>query len=228
MFRSLSTIATILIALLLGAAFAPGQNIPATVTFELNFPGSEPPHYIISVAADCQASYQSDGRLSAQSDADDTFHLDFTVTQPACGRIFDLTRRAQYFNKEIDSKKKNLASTGAKTLSYKDSQKSTKASYNYSPNPDVQELTATFQAQAVILEFGRRLEFYHRFQKLALDEELKRMEESSGRNDLQEISAIKPVLQKIIDDRSLMNVVRARAQRLLVVAGQAPIPAAQK
>ena len=196
------------------------QNSLATVGFEFTFPGSEPEHYVISVASDCHATYESNGKLTAQSAADDSFHLDFAVTQPGCGKIFDLTKRAHYFDGEIDSKKKNIASTGVKILSYKDTQKSTKATYNFSLNPDVQELTAMFQAQATVLEFCRRLEFEHHYQKLALDEDLKLMENSSERDSLQQISAIVPVLQKIIDDQSLMNVIRARARRLLVDAAK--------
>ena len=51
----------------------------------------------------------------------------------------------------------------------------------------VQQLTQLFQSLSTTLEFGRRLEYFHRYQKLALDEELKRMEdhgqpERSSRN----------------------------------------------
>jgi hypothetical protein len=67
------------------------------------------------------------------------------------------------------------------------------------------------------LEFGHRLEYYGHYQKLALDDELKRMEGMSNSNGLEEISSIAPVLQKIADDPSVIKVVRARAQRLLLV-----------
>jgi len=45
------------------------------------------------------------------------------------------------------------------------------------------------------------------------------MEEMSKENSLQEISAIAPILQQIETDQSVINVVRARAQRLLERAG---------
>jgi hypothetical protein len=109
-----------------------------------------------------------------------------------------------------------MAAMGVKTLSYKDSQKNTKATYNYSPIPEVQELTARFQALGSTIEFGRRLEYDHHYQKLALDEDIKRMEESlSAIGGLEQIPAISPILQKLIDDPALMNMVRSRAQRLL-------------
>jgi hypothetical protein len=130
-------------------------------------------------------------------------------------RIFDLAERAHYFQGEIDSRKRNLASTGVKTLTYKDSGRSTRATYNYSTVVAVQQVTQLFQSLSTTLEFGRRLEYFHHYQKLALDEELKRMEDMASRNDLEEIAAVVPILQRIVTDTSVINPVRARAQRMI-------------
>jgi hypothetical protein len=51
--------------------------------------------------------------------------------------------------------------------------------------------------------------------KLALEEELKTMEEMVKENELSEMGAIQPILQQISDDPSVVNVSRARAQRLM-------------
>jgi hypothetical protein len=200
---------------------AQAQQPAATVTFSCDFPGSEPSHYVITVSSDGHSSYVSDGKLTAESESapDDPWRLEFIVSQSATARTFDLAQRAHYFDGQIDSGKKKLAFTGSKTLTYKDAQKNTRASYNYSLEPSVQELTTFFQSLSTTLEFGRRLDFYLRYQKLALDEELKRMEEMSNSGGLQEISAVASVLQKIADDPSVIKVVRARAQRLLQLAG---------
>src|SRR5260221_104877 len=53
------------------------------------------------------------------------------------------------------------------------------------------------------------------YQKPALDEEFKRMEELSRSSELIEVAAIQPILDQIIADQSVINVTRARAQRLL-------------
>ncbi len=192
------------------------QTVVPTVSFTCDFPGSEPDHYMVSVSEDGNAAYDSDSRLN-ESAASEPFHSAFTVSQDARTRVFDLTKRANYFQSDLDSKKKNLASTGVKTLTYKDAQKSTRATYNYSPAPAVQALTAFFQSLATTLEFGHRLDYYLQYQKLALDEELKKMEEMSKSGGLEEISAVAPILQKIADDPAVIKVVRARAQRLLQV-----------
>ena len=72
------------------------------------------------------------------------------------------------------------------------------------------------------LEYGRRLQYFHRYQKLALDEELKRMEEMANENSLQELPAVVPILQRIATDTSVINPVRARAQRMIERAGASP------
>jgi hypothetical protein len=193
---------------------------PAVVSFTLDFPGSEPSHYVISVASDGHSSYDSDGKLSPDSEGD-PFHLDFSVSPETSRRIFDLAERAHYFQGEVDLRKKNLASTGEKTLTYKDSGRSTTATYNYSPMVAVQQVTRLFQSLSTTLEFGRRLEYYHHYQKLALDEELKRMEYAASRNDLEETAAVVPILQRIVTDTTLINPVRARAQKMIERAGSA-------
>ena len=64
----------------------------------------------------------------------------------------------------------------------------------------MQQITQLFQSLSTTLEFGRRLQYFHHYQKLALDEELKRMEEMANENNLQEISAVVPILQQIETD----------------------------
>jgi len=189
------------------------------ITFTLDFPGSQPEHYSLRVQSDSAAHYESTGKISADSDETDTFDLDFTASPAMRQRIFELAAKANYFQKDLDTHHKNIAFTGKKILSYKDGKRSGESTYNYSSQPAVQELTSLFQNLAATLEFGRRLHYDHRYQKLALEEELKRMEEIARSSPMVELTAIAPILQNIIGDASVMNVSRARAQRLLDHAG---------
>jgi len=193
--------------------------VPAVVTFTLDFPTSAPEHYSIRVPSEGPAQYQSSGRLSADSDETDSFDLDFPLSAETRQKIFDLAAKAGYFQKDLDSHHKGLAFTGKKTLAYKDAQRTGEASYNYSSSQTVQELTSLMQSLSTTLEFGHRLKYYHHYQKLALDEELKRMEELARSNELVEVAAIQPILDQIVADSSVINVTRARAQRLLARAG---------
>jgi len=196
---------------------------PAVVTFTLDFPTSQPEHYSIRVPSEGSAHYQSSGRLSDSDETDshdndsqdnDSFDLDFTIAAETRQKIFQLAAKADYFQKDVDSHHKS-AFTGEKTLGYKDARRSGESTYNYSTKPAVQDLTSLMQSLSTTLEFGHRLQYDHHYQKLALDEELKRMEELARANQLIGVTAIQPILDQIIADPSVINVTRARAQRLL-------------
>jgi hypothetical protein len=206
---------------LLSSILAYSQSeAPAAVTFTLDFPTSQPEHYSIRVQSDDgMARYESIGRLSSDSDETDSFDLEFAISAETRQRIFELAAKAGYFQKDVDSHHKGLAFTGKKTLSYKDARRSGECIYNYSPSTVVQDLTSLMQSLSATLEFGHRLQYDHHYQKLALDEELKRMEEMARSNQLIEVAAIQPILDQIIADQSVINVTRARAQRVLARAG---------
>jgi len=208
-----------LVALILAVtASLAQQSPPATISFSLDFPQSIPDHYVITVSSDRHATYDSTGKLTPQSDPGDPFHDEFTASADTCKKIFDLAAKVKYFEGQIDSGNKKLASTGVKVLKYEEGTRKTAATYNYSPIPAVQQITAVFQNISTTLEFGRRLDFFYRHQKLALEDELKHMEESAKSNNLGELQAVAPILQRIAADHSVLNVTRARAQRLLSTA----------
>jgi hypothetical protein len=188
---------------------------PAAVSFTLDFPNSQPEHYSISVDSDGHAKYESSGKISADSDERDTYQTDFNFSDATRARIFQLAAQANYFSGKIDSGNKKLAFTGSKKLTYKDGQRNFAADYNFSALPAVQQLTALFQSMSGTLEFKHRLSYFHRYQKLALDEELKRMEDEARRGQIIELQAVTPALQEIYDDPSVIKVVRARARRII-------------
>jgi hypothetical protein len=196
-----------------------GQQTP-TVSFTIDFPGSNPSHYEIVVGNDGQGTYSSNGQLDEHSEAADPAPLQLTISENVRKQIFDLAGRAHYFSGKVDSGRKNIANTGAKTLAYKDATHDSRATYNYSEAVPVQQLTSIFEGLSTTLEFGRRLGYFHKYEKLALDDELKRMEELQRENTLTDVQAITSVLKAIADDSSVMNVSRARALRLLATSGK--------
>ena len=185
------------------------------VTFSLDFPNSQPERYSIQVPSDGSAHYQSTGRISRESEDKDDFDFDFSVSAETRDRIFRLTKDAGYFRHDLDSHGKGLAFMGKKTLSYRNGSESTGSTFNYASNGAAHELSDLFQNLSTTLEFGHRLDFDHHYQKLALDDELKHMQEMAKGRELAEIAAIQPILEQIVADHSVMNVARARAQQLL-------------
>jgi hypothetical protein len=200
------------LVLFLGRAQAESSSHP-TVSFSLDFPGSDPSHYVIAVSEDGHSSYQSDGKLGKQDTPGDVEAFDFTLSPSTTRQIFELTKKSHYFEKQIDSKK-NVASTGEKTLSYSDGTKSNKAAFNYSSVAIVQELTRIFQGLSSTLEFGRRLQYCYRHEKLALNEELTKMENAQSEHQLSDITPVLPILDEISKDQTVVNVARARAMRI--------------
>jgi hypothetical protein len=208
--------------LLLFSVAASAQPSPtAMITFSIDFPGSIPEHYRLEIRPTGLCHYESSGRLSPEVDYQESYAADVVLSAAGRARMFDLAAQAHYFEGEIDYRKRRLANTGAKTLSYSDGQRNTRASYNYSEIVPVQQLTQQIQRIATTLEFGRRLLYYHRYQRLALEDELKRMEEMARGNTLEEVQAVAPMLAKIAADATVLNVSRVRAQRLLARAAAA-------
>jgi hypothetical protein len=186
----------------------------AAVTFTFDFPQSNPEHYSIAVDAAGHARYECTGKVAEDSE-EQPYRAEFEVSAGNRERIFEWAKQAKYFAAKVDSGNRKVAFTGTKTLSYHDGQRSLTAKYNYSSVAAIQQLTALFQNMAGTLEYGRRLSYYHRYQKLALDEELKHMEAQARNSQLSEIQGVAPVLQEIVEDTSVINVVRARAKELI-------------
>jgi hypothetical protein len=193
----------------------PAASAAPTITFTLDFPASQPEHYSIRVPLEGPGHYQSTGRISRDSDDTDSFDFDFVLSAAVREKIFGLSANVKHFRTDLDSHQKNLAFTGKKTLNYKDARESGEASFNYSANPAARELTELFQSLSATLEFGHRLDYDHRYQKLALVEDLKQMQEMAQEKELIEVAAIQPILEQIVADPSVINVARARAQQLL-------------
>jgi hypothetical protein len=193
------------------------------ITFTLDFPHSNPAHYSMAVDQTGHARYE--GSVKTWEDAEEqNYQVEFEVSAGNRQRIFEWAKQAHYFAGGIDSGNRKVAFTGTKILSYRDGPRSNTAQYNYSSVEPVRELTALFQNMAGTLEYGRRLAYYHLYQKLALDEELKRMEAQAKSGELSEIQAVAPVLQEIVDDASVINVVRVRAKELVQMGSSAAAP----
>ena len=214
------TLWTIVLISVFACVTARAQQAGATVGFTLDFQGANPSHYEIVISSDGNGSYSSNGQLDQHSEPADPAALKFTISENSRSQMFDLVKKTHYLKGNVDSGHKNIANTGNKVLTYKDADHNSQATYNFSPVPAIQELTAIFQGLSTTLEFGRRLTYFRKYEKLALDDDLKRMEQMQREKNLGDLQAISPVLNGIANDPSVMNVSRARALRLLALAGK--------
>lgn len=193
-----------------------------TVIFDLNFPGATPSHYTVAVNGDGKAAYQSNGgettATGAQSAGDPNI-VAFTMSDAARNRVFALVRKLNYLSGNYDYTRTRVANTGAKTLVFADSSRHNATAYNYSQNPEIQELTRFFQSVSSTMEFGRRLEHDLRFDKLDLPKQLDLMLGEARDKQLAELQAVVPVLQRISADPTVMRIARVNSDRLLAMAG---------
>jgi hypothetical protein len=231
---------SILIAGFLGAPFAAAQVVhqvtpvePTTgtyIAFKFDWDQGRPwIRYTISVDDAGSAHFEGVGNPIDNGDGD-SYSQDFTMSPANRVKIFELAKKADYFQGNLEAKQKNIARTGEKTLVYHGRTANggqagnTSAIYNYSPNSDVQELTRIFQAIATTFEYGRKLAFQYRFDKLGIDAELKSLQDMQASHFAEEIQAIEPILQKIASDPNMMHINRVTAKHLLTSSGAISMP----
>jgi len=184
------------------------------VSFEFVFDGSTPPHYAISVEPDGKATYHGDEVATAAADGK-PYLLQFLVSEPTRKQIFAIALGLKCFQGDFEYRGHSVANTGAKTLKCTYADRETHTTYNYSSNAQVQELTTIFQNMASTMEYGRRLDYLHRYDKLGLEAELKSMEDQEKNKRLGELQAVAPQLERVLNDTSILNVTRRRAEHLL-------------
>jgi hypothetical protein len=197
-----------------GAATAPASS-RASVTFSFEWDQGFPwQKYSIAVQAGGKAHFEG---VPHAGEAGDTspFQQDFTMSEANQRKIFALAGKLNYFHGDYDSHKKRIAHTGKKTLAYDSPQARGTTTYDWSQNPDVQELTRTFQNISVTLDYGRKLAYQLRFDRLGMSERLRQLEELEAGHEVAELQAIAPILRKIADDPDMMHISQLSALHLL-------------
>jgi hypothetical protein len=148
-------------------------------------------------------------------------HVERTLklTPPTVAKIFKTARDLNRFDMVCESRAKNIANTGKKTLSYAGAEGAGSCTYNFSANKDIEGLTNTFLSIAFTLDEGRRLEFLHRYDRLGLDAEMIGLEQAARIGHALELGTIATVLNSIAADTAVMERVRLQAAKLLEQAG---------
>jgi len=181
--------------------------------------------YTLTVAENGATHFSGTGNAE-ENGADDHFEQDFTMSEASLQKIFGAARATDYFHGEFETKQKNIARTGTKTLQYHSPSIDGSTTYNHSPNPNIQQLTKLFQAIALTIDYGRKLAFGYRFDKLGMDSRLQELTDLHAKGLAEEMQAIAPILRKIADDPDVMNIARLQAKQLLKSANATPAGAA--
>lgn len=197
----------------------------ASVRFSFDWLQGDPwQKYTIDVQSDGKAQFDGTPHPDETNDTE-AYQQNFTMSEANRRKIFELAQKLNYFRGDFDSHMKHIANTGSKTLQYRSAQMNGAATYNWSKDPNLRELTRLFQGIAMTIDYGRKLAFQYRFDKLGIDQRMKELEDLEANHNLEELQIIAPILQKIVGDPNIMNISRRSAQRLLQSIGQ-PEPAA--
>ena len=205
----------------------PGWNPPIpTVTFERYWEAAQPQDYVITVQSTGNTTYLSrNPSLPAEQAAtpeaahstalDPSYQIQFLMSEANRAKVFKLAQQASFFNGNFDFTKHPMANTGRKTLTYADISRHFQTGYNYSQNKAIEELTELFQNISATLEFGRKLAFTYKYDKLGVDADLTAMEDAAEGHNLAEVHVIAPLLQQIAADPTVLNIARQKAKKLL-------------
>jgi len=201
-----------LVPALLGVAALGQQLAPTTdestptIVYTFENPDREVKRYSIFVDDSGRGRYLQ---------TDDAKELEFTVSEQTRERIFLLAKSLRFFDGDFNFTKHRVAYTGDRTLSYQGSGRQHTTRYRHSSNPAVAELTGIFEGIQHSLAADDRLRFLLRHDKLGLNGYLAALERDAKNGWLKEKRLLASTLKSIESDRSVMEIARQRAQRLL-------------
>ncbi len=176
-----------------------------------------PQSVAMTISANGATKYSSSNPAKTGDDVDE-YKTEFTMSPARRDKLFRYAKEANFFDGDFTFKKHVVASTGKKTLTYSDPTRHFSTSYDYSDNKAIQEITNILSGISNTIEHGRKLAFLRRFDKLGLEDELKAMENAAEGHNLAELQIIAPTLDSIASDRTVLNIARQRAQKLLAKA----------
>jgi hypothetical protein len=202
-------------ALLLTAAFAQplyGANADGThrqwsaVEFSMkpNDPAAHP--WTVKLDASGSGSYTEASESSPEA-------MPLTVSAATLERL----RKGEHAAKSgrCETRQKNIAKTGEKTIRYEFPDHALACTFNYSDDANLMEAATAFEAVAETMQEGERLEHDQRYDRLGLDAEINTLVTDLREGRAIELGNIAPVLHSLVADEHVIDRVRRKAARLL-------------
>jgi hypothetical protein len=192
--------------------------------FQVDFshPELSPSHWTMTLQLDGSGHFRSErGRVSAadsqQIDAP-AVDRDIQVSAEYAAHVFHTAQRKKLSSSECESHMK-VAFQGLKKLTLSGLDGEWVCTFNYSKDKEIEELGESLVAVAGAILEGAKLEMLLRHDRLALDSELEYLVEASKDGRVQQLGAIREILERLAEDPEVMERVRKRARFLLAKAG---------
>lgn len=219
--------------LLLGAlaaltlpSFATAQQAPAAppatndpvLTVDFSNPALSPSHWTLTLHPDGSGHFRSTmGNVTRSVRGQmqiPNLDRDIHLSPPFAEKAFETAKRHNWFNEECESKIK-VAFQGSKTLSYAGPDGKGSCTFNYSRDKEIQNLGDSFVAVSATILEGARLEMLLQHDPLGLEQEIESLVAASQDGRVQQLYAIRDILQRLAGDDNVMEMVRKRARLLL-------------
>lgn len=176
----------------------------------------QPRAYTIEINEDGSGSYAATYASSVAGDpAVQEVKQAIRIQGPLISRLFQTARKSHFFPSNCADKRRRVAFTGKKTLAYSGPDGSGSCTFNYSRERELNQISAALVAVGYTLQMGKRLKQEHRYNRLALEDELESLQEAVDQGHALEPENIAPELEAIANDGAVMNLARARARSLL-------------
>jgi hypothetical protein len=133
-------------------------------------------------------------------------------------RIFKTVHEEKILRNKCESHLK-VAFQGLKTIHYSGPDAEGGCEFNYSTNKQIQDLGDSLVAVGSTLIEGARLELLYQHDPLGLDKAIQFVVEASGDGRMQQICAIRNILERLEDDPRVLDRVRKQARLLLARSG---------
>ena len=190
-------------------ALAAVQMLAASDTprlfFSKSFPGSSPAYIEIVLDRTGNATYKEA--------VDDDQPLKFQISQSDTDAIFRLADKLGHFNHPLESPLK-VAFMGTKTFRFESGPEKQEVKFNYSEDPDAQELLDWFERISETEQHIINLERVVKYDKLGVNEALLQLQISLEHKRLVAAQQFLPLLDRVVKNDSYMHIARERAASL--------------
>jgi hypothetical protein len=194
----------------------------AMIRVDFSNPGLYPAHWTLVLHPDGSGHFHAEGGTKPDSD-DETImpakvDRDVNLSADFANRIFSEVHDGHVLRGKCESHLK-VAFQGWKKISYVGPDGEGGCEFNYSSNKQIQDLGESLVAVGSTLIEGARLELLLQHDPLGLDKAIQYIVEASDDGRLQQICAIRDILERLEDDPHVLERVRKRAHLLLEHSG---------
>jgi hypothetical protein len=203
----------------------------AEPVFQLDFsnPGLSPSHWTLAIHPDGSGHFQTGpgnaapggtpGSTQESSPGKDAPNVDRDIQLSAefAERVLQTAHQHQLSKSQCENHTK-VAFQGWKKLKLSGPDGEWSCEYNYSNDKEIQALGDSLVAVAETIMEGAQLESLLQHDRLGLDSKMEYMMEAAEEGRLQQVCAIRGILERLADDPAVLERVKKRAKVLLAKA----------